>query len=339
MLLAASVEAAANLKVIAFACNPNEIVANNQFSCTATIQNSGDATGTINTATLYPDTGSWLEKANYPETVNSNINSGASVEVVFSSLKGKKSGYNGFSKIMIDDVTDTYAADNGVKVNVVDVMGTADSSAGSAASGASVDVTGRAIAGGNVDIVLAFSVSSSGCSIGNQAASSTTNDMSNGQTTSHTWTVTMGTENCAYAVSAKATSNPSGAATKTDTTSGSITCSNCVSSTTTTTLGGGGGGGGGSSATTTTISSVNATIATTTTVPVETTTTIVMVAATIGKESEIFGINVSKEDYSWILAVIIILLVVVIAGYVYYHYEHAKKILRGISPVKKAVKV
>ena len=246
LLIIPSVYAVANLEVTAFACNPNEVVANNQFSCTATVQNTGDATGTLNTATLYPDANNWMEKTNYPETVNTNINSGASTEITFSGLKGKKSGNNGFSKIMLDDVTDTYAADNAVKVNVIDVVGIVTTSSSSAALGSSVTVTGQATAGGNVDIALTFSVSSGGCSIGNQPATATANEMTNGQTTSHTWTVTMGSANCVYSVAAKATSNPSGTASKTDTTSNTITCTNCpTSSESTSTTGGGGGGGGG----------------------------------------------------------------------------------------------
>ncbi len=248
LLLIPAAKAAANLEVTAFACNPSEVVANSQFSCTATVQNSGDAAGTLNTATLYADANNWLENSNYPETVNSNINSGASVQVTFDNLKGKKSGYNGFSKIMLDDVTDTYTADNGVKVNVIDIVGTVTASASSAASSATVDVTGQATAGGNVDITLTFSVSSGGCSIGNQPASTTTSSMSNGQTTSRTWTVTMGSANCAYSVSAKATSNPSGTATKTDANSNTITCSGCTSTDTTAPSSGGGGGGGGGAA-------------------------------------------------------------------------------------------
>src|SRR3989338_697604 len=205
-LMIPATHAAANIQVTAFACNPNEVVAGNQFSCTATVQNTGDATGTLNTATLYPST-DWLEKGSYPETINTNINSGASVEITFNGLKGKKAGNNGFSKIMLDDVTDTYAADNGIKVNVIDVISTATASAGSAASGASVTMTTQATVGGNVDTVLTISLSS--CSIGNQPATATANEMTNGQTTSHTWTVTMGSADCAYTVSAKATSNPS----------------------------------------------------------------------------------------------------------------------------------
>ena len=245
-LMIPATHAAANMQVTAFACNPNEVVAGNQFSCTATVQNTGDATGTLNTATLYPST-DWLEKGSYPETINTNINSGASVEITFNGLKGKKAGNNGFSKIMLDDVTDTYAADNGIKVNVIDVISTATASAGSAASGASVTMTTQATVGGNVDTVLTISLSS--CSIGNQPATATANEMTNGQTTSHTWTVTMGSADCAYTVSAKATSNPSGIASKTDTTSSSIACSSgCTASTSSTSTSSTSSSGGGGAA-------------------------------------------------------------------------------------------
>ena len=219
------VYASTNLEVTAFSCNPSEVVNNNQFSCTATVQNTGTSSGTLNTATLYPDSSNWLENSNYPKTVNANINSGASTEVTFTGLKAKKSGDNGFSKIMLDDATDNYVSDNGVTVNVIDVIVTASSSASSAASGVTFDVTGQATAGGNSDIVLSFS----GCSIGSQSASLRTNDMSNGQTTSHTWTVTMGSSSCSYSISAQSISNPSGVATKTDSASSTVTCTNCTS--------------------------------------------------------------------------------------------------------------
>ncbi len=255
LMLAPAAHAAANLAVTAFSCNPDEVVAINQFSCTATVQNNGDATGTLNTATLYPDGTNWLENSNYPETVNSNINSGASVEVTFDGLKGKKTGNNGFSKIMLDDVTDTYVADNSVKVNVIDVVSTVTASASSAAMSTDVTVTGQATVGGNVDVTLTFS-GNSGCSIGSQSSSATTNEMTNGQTTSRTWTVTTGTSECSYSVSAAATSNPSGTASKTDTTSNTITCTNCptptptpTSSSSSSSSSGGGGGGASSNAT------------------------------------------------------------------------------------------
>ncbi len=255
VLMISTAHAAANMAVTSFSCNPSEVVASNQFSCTATIQNNGDATGTLNTATLYADGNNWMENSNYAETVNTNINSGASTQVTFDGMKGKKSGNNGFSKIMMDDVTDTYPADNGVKVNVIDVLGTVTASASSAASGATLTVTGQATAGGNVDVTLTFSVDSGSCSIGSQQSSATASGMTNGQTTSHTWTVTQGGNTCSYSIQAKATSKPSGTATKTDTTSGSITCSSgCTAASTSDTTSStssstGGGGGSGSNAT------------------------------------------------------------------------------------------
>ncbi|MEK6845281.1 MAG: hypothetical protein AABY26_00865, partial [Nanoarchaeota archaeon] len=42
--------AAANLAVSAFSCTPSEVKINDQFTCTATVGNTGDATGTLNTA-------------------------------------------------------------------------------------------------------------------------------------------------------------------------------------------------------------------------------------------------------------------------------------------------
>jgi len=240
---------AANLEVNAFSCSPDEVEINNQFSCTATVQNTGDATGSLNTVTLYPDANNWLEDGNYPETVNTNINSGASAEVIFSGLNGKKSGDNGFSKIMLDDVTDTYVADEGVSVNVIDVVVIATNSEESAAPSSTVDITGQVTVGGNVDLVLSFSVDSGGCSIGSQPPSVTTNEMSDGQTTSHTWTVTMSTLDCVYTISAQATSNPSGTASKTDTASSTIDCSggNCGGSGSSSSSSSGGGGSSSSS--------------------------------------------------------------------------------------------
>ena len=240
--------AAANFAVTAFSCSPDEVAISEQFSCTTTVQNSGDATGSLTTATLFPDATSWLESSSYPNTVNTNVDSGASTSVVFTGLKGKKSGVNGFARIMLDDVTDTYVADNTVTVNVVDVLTTESSAASSAAASASVDVTGQATVGGNVNTELKFTVTSGGCTIGSQQVAATTNGMTDGQTTSHTWTVTLGTTDCVYSVAGKVTSTPDGTGTKTDTDTGTITCSSGCSSGSSSSSSGGGGGGGGAAA-------------------------------------------------------------------------------------------
>ena len=254
VLLAPSVYAAANLQVTAFSCSPSEVKINDQFSCTATIQNTGDQAGTLTTATLYPDSNSWTESSSYPKTVNTNINSGASTQIVFSGLKGKKKGNNGFSKITLDDVADTFVKDNAVKVNVIDVTAIAISSVTSTSLGSTFTLTGQAVAGGNVDITLSFSATSGGCSIGNQASSVARNEMTDSQSTSNTWTVTMGNSDCAYTISAQTVSNPSGTATKTDSVSGTITCDSCASgssssssSSSSSGASSGGGGGGGAS--------------------------------------------------------------------------------------------
>src|SRR3989338_4632304 len=240
--------AAANFAVTAFSCSPDEVAISEQFSCTTTVQNSVDATGSLTTATLFPDATSWLESSSYPNTVNTNVDSGASTSVVFTGLKGKKSGVNGFARIMLDDVTDTYVADNTVTVNVVDVLTTESSAASSAAASASVDVTGQATVGGNVNTELKFTVTSGGCTIGSQQVAATTNGMTDGQTTSHTWTVTLGTTDCVYSVAGKVTSTPDGTGTKTDTDTGTITCSSGCSSGSSSSSSGGGGGGGGAAA-------------------------------------------------------------------------------------------
>ncbi len=248
ILFSSLANAAANLQVTQFSCSPNEVKVNSPFSCTATVRNSGDSAGTLNTATLFPDATNWLEDSSYAVTANTNINSGATAEVTFSNLKAKKSGNNGFARIMLDSVTDTFVADNAVKVNAINIISIANSNAATApASSSSATVTGQATAGGNVDVTLSFSVSSGGCSIGSQSSSTTTNDLTEGQTASRTWTITMGTTACSYVVTAEATSNPSGTASKSDSSSGSITCSSGCSSSGSS-GGGGGGGGGGASA-------------------------------------------------------------------------------------------
>ncbi len=242
-----SVSAVANFRVTSFACSPEEVKLTEQFSCTATIQNNGDSTGSLSTVTLYPDNTNWLEKASYPVTSGANVNSGVSTEVTFSNLKAKKSGNAGFSKIMLDSVTDTYVADNAETVNVIDIITVATSTESSAAAGATVDVTGQATIGGNTDTTLTFRVNSGGCSIGNQDASATTTGMTNGQTMSHSWTVTMGTSTCSYTIEGKVISKPSGVASKTDSGTGTITCSSGCSSSESGSSGGGSAASGGGS--------------------------------------------------------------------------------------------
>src|SRR3989338_4414638 len=150
------VSAAASFQVSSFPCSPTEVGINSAFSCTATIQNTGDASGTLNTATLYADASDWLESSNYPQSYGQSVNAGNSISVTFSGLRSTKSGNNGFARIMLDSVTDTYVADNNKKVNVIDIVVSVSNSASSAAMGGTVTSTAEVTAGGNIDVSLSF---------------------------------------------------------------------------------------------------------------------------------------------------------------------------------------
>lgn len=236
------VSAAADFAVTSFSCSPSESVINNVFSCTADIKNNGDASGTVNTATLYPDAGNWLEDSNYPQASGVSVSAGQSTQVIFSGLRATKSGDNGFSKIMLDQVTDTYVVDNNKKVNIINVAVTVSNSASSAAMSSSFTTTAEVTAGGNIDITLTFTVNSGGCSIGNQDSEKVISDMQDGNKQSRTWTVTQGTSgDCKFTISAVATGS-GGVASKTDSTSSTITCTDCPVDSGGSPSGGSGGG-------------------------------------------------------------------------------------------------
>src|SRR3989344_2272685 len=100
------VGAAADFQVTGFSCSPSEVAVNTLFSCTATIKNNGDSSGSVSIATLYPGGSNWLEDSTYPQSSGESVNPGSSMEVTFSGLRAIASGNNGFSKIMLDYVTD-----------------------------------------------------------------------------------------------------------------------------------------------------------------------------------------------------------------------------------------
>ncbi len=238
---------AANFEVNSFSCTPSENAITDVFSCTAQIKNTGDAAGSVSTATLYPDS-SWLENSNYPQSSGTSVSPGQTTEVTFIGIRSIKSGSNGFSKITLDSVADTSTAVTGTKVNIIDVVVTVTNSASSAVMGATVDSSAEVTAGGNIDVILTLVVSSGGCSIGNsQTSSKTISGMQNGNKQSRTWTITQGTTtgDCVFTISAAATGTGK-LASKTDSTTSTIACPNCpVASTSTTTSSSGGGGSGG----------------------------------------------------------------------------------------------
>ena len=241
-----SATAVASFQVMSFSCSPSESVINNIFSCTANVQNTGDAAGTLSTATLYSDGTDWLEDSNYAQSYGSSVNPGETVSVTFTGLKGIKTGNNGFTKIMLDSVTDTYVADNNKKVNIINVVVTVSNSASSAAKSTAITATSEVTAGGNIDVSLTFTASSGGCSVGSQTNPKTISGMTDGSVQSRTWTITMGTTgNCVYTMSAAA-SGSGGVASKIDSTSSTITCTDCPTggSSSSSSSGGGGGSGG-----------------------------------------------------------------------------------------------
>lgn len=229
VLVLPSVLAAASFSVSNLACTPGESTLGSSFSCTATVQNAGDAAGTVGTVTLYPDSNSWLENSNYPKTVSQSVNAGESVEVTFSGLNAVKSGTYGFSEVRIDNAGDTSSTVTGVSVNIVDVAVTVSSSKSSAASGVSFTASAEITAGGSIDSTLTFAVNSGGCSIGNEDSTKTISGMSHGSKQSRTWTVTMGTSgNCVYTITASGTGS-GGSASATDSTQTSVSCTDCSS--------------------------------------------------------------------------------------------------------------
>src|SRR3990167_6104724 len=248
MALIPGVSAVASFAVNTFSCTPEEVAINNDFSCTAQIINNGDAAGSVSVATLYSDSNDWLEESNYGQSSGTSVDPGQTTEVTFSGLRATKSGSdNGFSKITLDSVTDTDGVD-GVAVNVIDVVLNVENSASSAVASATFDTTAEVTAGGNIDVSLIFSVSSGGCSIGNQDSTKTISGMTDSDRQSRSWSVTMGTTgNCVFSITASATGS-SGTATKSDSVSSSVTCSSgcsSASSSSSSSSGGGGSGGGG----------------------------------------------------------------------------------------------
>ena len=243
------VSAAASFSVTGFSCTPSEVAINGVFSCTATVRNNGDASGSVSTATLYPDNSNWLENSNYPQSSGTSVSAGQTAEITFTGLRATKAGNNGFSRIMLDSVTDTYVADNNVKENVINVLVTVSNSASSAAMSGTWTSSAEVTSGGNTDVVLTFTSVSGGCTITNQDSSKTISGMQDGNKQSRTWTVTQGTSgNCVFTITAAATGS-GGVATKSDSVTSSITCTDCPvtsSSSSSSSAGGASGGGGGS---------------------------------------------------------------------------------------------
>ena len=250
LLILPSVFAAASFQVTQIAC-PSGAKVGSWFSCTVTIRNSGDASGTVGTVTLYPNADNWLEQANYVKTVNSqNVGVGDSVEVTFPGMKATKGGAGRFSEVRIDEASDSSSTVTGYSMNIIDVSVIVTSSAASGGINSNFTTTAEVIASGEVLVTLSFAVDSGGCSIGDYESQKTL-DMSHNSRQSHTWTVRMGSSgNFKYTVTALATEKGT-VALVTDNMQTTVSCTDCPvdSGSSSSSSGGGGGGGGGGSTT------------------------------------------------------------------------------------------
>ena len=239
------VSAGANWGISTLSCTPEEVAVGADFSCTAQVENTGDAAGTLGTSTLYTDANDWLEDSSYAVTANSYLDVGESAEVTFSGLRASKSGINGFSKAMHDLITDTAGVED-VTVNVINVVVSASESASSLTDGSDSEVTTTVVAGGNINVDLKFS-GTSGCTIPNQDATKTIPNMVDGESTSRKWTVTVSGSDCTYTVEAVAT-GVNGVGSKSDSASSTIDCTDCTTSSGSSTSAGGSSSSSGSSA-------------------------------------------------------------------------------------------
>ncbi len=235
------VYASADFQVTSFSCSPEEIVVSSSFSCTAQIKNSGD-NGSLGVVTLYPDSSAWLEESNYPQAYGSSIQGGETISIAFSELRATKSGTNGFSKIMLDSVTDNYVSDNGISVNTINVIAVLEVSDSSVSIGDIFDVIVEITAGGSIDVVLKFE-GNAGCDLGSQSSQKTITGMTDGSKQSRTWTAVTQADDvaCSFTITATATGT-GGIASKQDSSSETLTCSDCPVEED---EGGGGGGSGG----------------------------------------------------------------------------------------------
>lgn len=245
LITPALVSAAAEFQVTSFSCSPEEVAISSTFSCTAQIKNNGDTNGTLNVVTLYTDSNNWLENSNYPQAYGSTVNAGESVSLTFSGLRATKSGTNGFSKVMLDSVTDNYISDNEITVNVVNVLVTVELSPSSVSIDGDFDVTAEVTAGGSINVVLNFD-GNSGCDLGDQSTQKTITGMTDGSKQERAWSVTQANAPaCSFTISAVVT-GVGGVASKTNSASESVSCSDCPVEE----FGNGGGGGGGTNETT-----------------------------------------------------------------------------------------
>ncbi len=193
------VSAQINVRISDFRC-PSSVAVGQSFACTARIQNFGESDVYINTLVLYPDSSGWTEKHAYVLPLGETIPSGSEKEVTFYGLRASLPGVHGFSRIMLDELSDSYVADKAISINAVSAAIDV-SSASSVSPGESFRVYAEVMAGGNVNMQISFS---SGCSYVGKASKSLR--MNDGQTYVTSWILTQSSSGCSYTITAKARS-------------------------------------------------------------------------------------------------------------------------------------
>ena len=243
------VGAAADFDVNNFDCTPSENAVGDYFSCTLQIKNNGDVSGSVNELRLYPDENDWLEQSNYLQTSGTSVSPGQTTEITFSGLRATKAGSsNSFARVTLDNVEDTGVSEI-LQMNVIDVGLIVENSETNRAIGQTFTASSQLTAGGNIDAILTLAVISGGCSIGNQDAQKSILGLSHQEQWVPTeWMITQGgSGDCKFAITATALGTNE-IASKINTVSSTIDCTDCPepsSGGSSSGSGSGGAGGGG----------------------------------------------------------------------------------------------
>ncbi len=238
IFLFASFVSSANYNVDSFSCSPEESELGSTFSCEAgLIDAEMGSTAFSGTARLVPNAG-WTEESEYEKTVSS------SWSIDWSGLRSTSAGEKGFYRVYLGDEEDTYVADSAYTVNIISLSLSLAITSSSVVSGRVVNITPTITAGGKLSGVSVTIAGGAGCSVSGGATQSV-GDMNDGAVVSkQPWAVTIGSEDCSYTVTVTGNGDRDVASTS-DSSSGVIDCSDCVTSTTSSSGGGGGGSSGG----------------------------------------------------------------------------------------------
>ncbi|MBI2173298.1 MAG: PGF-pre-PGF domain-containing protein [Candidatus Aenigmarchaeota archaeon] len=257
MIAAMSAAGLSALSVESFVCNSQSgtVVAESggTLVCQASVKN-GDSqnSAAFNSAKLLVS-GVWTDATSYTGGgFDTTISAGGSTTATFTGIGTVSPGpANKFQAILLDDSTDTFAADTTVNVLAVKSV-TADATLSSATEGQQFRMDSTTIIGGDPSSATLAASLSGGCSLAaGETATKSIGDVSNNDVVSRSWQVLQGSSNCQITVTGSITASSvtvqrTATATVTNPDAGS---SGSSSSSSTTSSGGGSGGGAASSQT------------------------------------------------------------------------------------------